>query len=59
MVQTRGNLIISRIQIKKANMFIGIGIIDSSLRFKGTGDYGNKWIYYRNDKYLWDGQSGY
>ena len=40
-------------------MFLGIGVIDSSLRFKGPGDYGNKWIYYRNDKYLWDGQSGY
>ena len=40
-------------------MFIGIGFIDSSLRFSSKEQYGNKWVYYRNDKCLWNGQSEY
>jgi hypothetical protein len=45
--------------VKKFGMFAGTGFIDSSLRYKNRDEYGNKWIYYRNDKYMWDGNSAY
>ena len=38
-------------------MFAGVGIIHPECNKNNINNYKNQWIYYRNDRDLWDGRT--